>query len=178
MGIDTTGAVLEGPVDGESGGVIEPTGRKWFGARRIVLAGFLVVSLLAAFVVWQSQPDTNAAIDGSTAITADELESQYGVRLDVVGLIASGGLIELRFQVTDADKATALFGAVEDMPVLAVEGSTAVLTSAKGMKHQLTLLDGASYFFLYTNVANAVHEGSTVAFVINGVRVPHLIVQQ
>ena len=178
MGIDTTGAVLEGPVDGESGGVIEATGRKWFSAKRLVLAGFVVVSLLAAFVVWQSQPDTNAAIDGSTAITADELESQYGVRLDVVGLIASGGLIELRFQVTDADKATALFGAVEDMPVLAVEGSTAVLTSAKGMKHQLTLLDGASYFFLYTNVANAVHEGSTVAFVINGVRVPHLIVQQ
>ena len=67
--------------------------------------------------------------------------------------------------MTDADKATALFGAVEDMPVLAVEGSTQVLESAKGMKHQLTLLDGASYFFLYANVANAVHEGSTVAFV-------------
>ncbi len=53
MGIDTTGAVLEGPVDGESGGVIEPTGRKWFSAKRLVLAGFVVVSLLAAFVVWQ-----------------------------------------------------------------------------------------------------------------------------
>ena len=51
-----------------------------------------------------------------------------------------------------------------------------MLQSAKGMKHQLTLLDGASYFFLYANVANAVHEGSKVAFVINGVRLPHLTV--
>ena len=137
-----------------------------------------MVSLVAAFAVWQLRPDTNAAIDGSTAITEDQLESQYGVRLQVVGLLASGGLLELSFQVTDADKATALFGDVEDMPLLAVEGSTTVLESAKGMKHQLTLLDGASYFLLYANVANAVHEGSTVAFVINGVRIPHLVVQQ
>ena len=100
------------------------------------------------------------------------------MRIDVVGLLASGGLIELRFQVSDADKATALFGAVEDMPVLAVEGSSQVLQSAKGMKHSLTLMDGAAYFFLYTNVGNAVHAGSQVSFVINGVRLPHLVVQE
>lgn len=153
------------------------TGRRR-GVKRLVAAAFVVASLLAALAIWRLQPDTNAAIDASTAITAEQLESQYGVRIDVVGLLASGGLVELRFQVTDADKATALFGEVEHMPLLAVEGSTTVLQSAKGMKHQLTLLDGASYFFLYTNVANAVHDGSTVAFVINGVRIPHLTVQQ
>ncbi len=175
MAIDETTLGLEEP--GPDGSVV-PERKKRFGTKRLIIAGFVVVSLLAAFAVWQTRPDTNAAIDGSTAITADQLESQYGVRLDVVGLLASGGLIELRFQVTDADKATALFGEVEDMPMLAVEGSTKVLESAKGMKHQLTLLTGASYFFLYANVANAVHEGSTVAFVVNGVRIPHLTVQQ
>ncbi len=144
----------------------------------LIAAGFVVASLVAALVVWQLRPDTNAAIDGSEAITEAELESQYGVRLEVVGLLASGGLLELSFQVTDADKATALFGEVEDMPLLAVEGSTTVLESAKGMKHQLVLLDGASYFLLYANVANAVHEGSQVSFVLNGIRIPHLTVQQ
>ena len=121
---------------------------------------------------------TNAAIADSSAITADQLEQQYGVRLDVLGLLASGGLLELKFQVLDADKAAALFGPTKDMPVLAVEGSTQVLQSASGMKHHFEILDGATYFFLYTNVANAVHEGSQVAFVIDDVRIPHLVVQR
>jgi hypothetical protein len=134
--------------------------------------------LLVGTLVWRNRPLTNPAIADSSAITAEQLEQQYGVRLDVVGLLASGGLLELKFQVHDAGKASALFGPAEDMPVLAVEGSTVVLQSARGMKHHFEILEGASYFFLYTNVANAVHEGSEVAFVINGIRIPHLVVQR
>jgi len=150
---------------------------------RISMGHFLVVALLMAaalggLLFWNNGSAGNSAIAGSTAVTADQLEQQYGVRIDVVGLLASGGLVELRFQVVDADKATALFGEPEDMPVLAVEGSSRVLESAKGMKHQLTLLDGAAYFFLYTNAGNALQEGSQVSFVMNGIRLPHLTVQK
>ena len=139
--------------------------RRRISTRHLVVVGVLMAAVLAGRARWMNRPAGNAAIERSTAITADELEQQYGVRIDVVGLLASGGLLELRFQVRDADKATALFGAVEDMPVLAVEGTNTVLESAKGMKHSLTLLDGATYFFLYTNVGNAVHAGSEVSFV-------------
>ncbi len=82
------------------------------------------------------------------------------MKINVLGLIANGGLIELKFQVLDADKASALFGDVEDMPKLAVEGIQHGAGVGQGMKHQLVLLDGASYFFLYTNVGNMVHDGS------------------
>jgi hypothetical protein len=145
-----------------------------------VIAAVVVVVAVSVAVVLVVRGDapTNAAIAGSHAITTEELEEQYGVRLGIVGLIAAGGLVEMKFQVLDADKATALFGPVEEMPKLAIEDSTRVLSSAKGMKHHMQLLDGASYFLLYTNVANAVSDGTQVAFVINGVRVPHLRVQQ
>ena len=146
--------------------------------RHLVAVAVLLAAMLGGALFFATRGAANAAIAGSTAVTADQLEQQYGVKIDVVGLLASGGLIELRFQVIDADKATALFGEVEDMPVLAVEGSNRVLESAKGMKHEFTLLDGASYFFLYTNAGNAVKEGSQVSFVMNGVRLPHLLVQQ
>ena len=114
----------------------------------------------------------------SRAVTAEVLEKQYGARVEMVGLLAAGGLIELRFQVVDKDKAMALFGTVEEMPMLAVEGTSRVLESAKGMKHHLNLLNGGSYFIFYTNAANAVHEGSTVSMVINGVRLEHIVVQK
>ncbi|MDO8361411.1 MAG: hypothetical protein Q7V88_00815 [Actinomycetota bacterium] len=146
--------------------------------RTFVAAGVAVAVLAAALVfVMRDGAPTNAAINGSTPITAEQLAQDYGIRLGIVGLIAAGGLVELKFQVIDADKASALFGPVESMPKLAVEGSSRVLQSSKG-GHKLTLLDGASYFFLYTNVANSVAKGSQVSFVVNGVRVPHLTVQQ
>ena len=146
--------------------------------KRLIALVAVVAVLFVGIAAWQMRSGGNPAIAGSTAITAEQLEEQYGVRIDVIGLLASGGLLEMRFQVTDADKATALFGEVEDMPVLAVEGTDKVLYSAKGMKHQLVLLDGASYFFLYGNVGNVVHEGSNVSFVMNGVRIPHLTVMK
>lgn len=147
--------------------------------RRVRAAGLAVLVLLTAgAVLWQGRTPPNDAIDHSRPVTAAELEQQYGVRLGVLGLLASGGLVEIKFQVTDADKATALFGTAEDMPVLAVQGTDRVLRSARGMKHNMELHSGATYFFLYTNVANSLHAGSEVAFVINGVRIPDLVVQQ
>jgi hypothetical protein len=141
-----------------------------------VVAAVVVAALIGGAVLWFGRGNVNPAIAGSTAVTPAELEQEYGVRLGIVGLLASGGLIELKFQVIDADKATALFGESEDMPFLAVEGTSTVLESAKGMKHTLTLLDGASYFFLYTNVGNSVSAGTQVAMVFDGIRVPHLSV--
>ncbi len=164
------------PVEWPAGSGDPPPGsRRRAGA---VAGAVLLVAALVGGLAWQRRPGPNPAIASSHEITADVLESRYGVRLDVVALLASGGLLELRLQVIDADKATALFGEVEDMPMLAVEGTNAVLESAKGMKHQLVLLDGAAYFLLYTNVDNVVHEGSTVAFVLNGERVSHLVVKK
>jgi hypothetical protein len=96
----------------------------------------------------------------------------------MVGLLAAGGLLELRFQVIEKDKAIGLFGTVAEMPMLAVEGTNRMLESAKGMKHHMTLLNGGSYFIFYTNAGNSVHEGSQVSMVINGVRLEHIVVQK
>jgi hypothetical protein len=142
--------------------------------RHVIIACLALIAVTVAVVLMRNDTPSNSAIEGSNAVTEAQLADQYGVKIDLIGIIASGGLVELRFQVLDADKASALFGEVDDMPKLAVEGSSRVLTSAKGMKHGLKLLDGATYFFLYTNVANSVHDGSLLSFVINGVRLPHL----
>jgi hypothetical protein len=157
----------------------DPAARARARKRRVRVAGVATALLLAVGgVLWQGRTPSNDAIEHSRAVSAAELEEQYGVRLGVLGLLASGGLVEIKFQVTDADKATALFGAAEDMPVLAVEGTEHVLRSARGMKHNMELHSGATYFFLYTNVANVLHAGSEVAFVLNGVRIPDLVVQR
>jgi hypothetical protein len=163
-----------GPDGGGSSEVVRRPLRARVRPLHAAIVAVAVAALIVGAVLWMGRGNVNPAIAGSTAVTSAELEQEYGVRLGIVGLIASGGLVELKFQVIDADKATALFGESEDAPVLAVEGTSTVLRSAEGMKHSLTLLDGASYFFLYTNVRNVLSEDSTVAMVFDGVRVPHL----
>ena len=154
-----------------------PSGSRRRTVRAVVIAT-LVAAMAIGVVAWRSSGADNPAIARSKAVTAAELESRYGARIDVVGLLAAGGLIELRFQVIDKDKAVALFGAGEESPELAVEGTTHVLRTAKGMSHKLTLLDGASYFILYSNPGNVVHQGTKVSFVMNDVRLEHLDVQK
>jgi hypothetical protein len=141
--------------------------------------GLIVLPLAIGGFVFLNRPSTgNTAIAASRPVTAEVLEKQYGAKIQMVGLLAAGGLIELRLQVVDKDKAMGLFGPVAEMPMLAVEGTPKVLESAKGMKHHMTLLNGGSYFIFYTNAANSVREGSTVSMVINGVRLEHIVVQK
>jgi hypothetical protein len=142
-------------------------------------AGVLAALILVGGgIMWFNRPVTNTALASSRPVSAEVLEKQYGARIETVALLAAGGLIELRFQVVDKDKAMALFGPVDEMPMLAIEGTSKVLESAKGMKHHLTLLNGGSYFIFYTNAGNVVHEGSNVSMVVNGVRLEHIVVQK
>jgi hypothetical protein len=143
-----------------------------------ILGGLLALALAVGGTLLLNRSSTNSALAASRPVSSEVLEKQYGAKVEMVGLLAAGGLIELRFQVVDKDKAMGLFGTVEEMPMLAVEGTSRVLESAKGMKHHLNLLNGGSYFIFYTNAANAVHEGSMVSMVINGVRLEHIVVQK
>ncbi len=164
------GEVVDGPA------VIRP---RRFPTKAAIVGGILALALAAGGTMLLNRPSTtNSALAASRAVSATVLEEQYGAKVQMVGLLAAGGLIELRFQVVDKDKAIGLFGPVDEMPMLAIEGTTKVLESAKGMKHHMTLLNGGSYFIFYTNAANAVHDGSLVSMVINGVRLEHIVVQK
>jgi hypothetical protein len=145
-----------------------------------IVGGLLALAIAGGATVWLngSSGGTSSVLADSKPVSTKVLEEQYGAKVEMVGLLAAGGLIELRFQVVDKDKAIGLFGTTDQMPLLAVEGTDRVLESAKGMKHHMTLLNGGSYFIFYTNVANAVQEGSMVSMVINGVRLEHIVVQK
>lgn len=165
-------AAPDGPTAG-SGVLSSRPGRNKLGAfalAALVLAG--------GFWFWTSRSVTNPAIAGTTVVTADELESVYGAHIDMVALLAEGGLLELRFRVIDKDKAQVLFGNVEDMPKLAIQDSDVVLESGKGMGHKFSLVDGGAYFLLYGNPGNVVHKGTVVSFVLNGYRIPDITVQK
>jgi hypothetical protein len=142
---------------------------------RLTVALAVVLILGAGVALTAVVRAGDSSSNHATAISAAELESRYGTRIDLVALTALGGLVQLRFTVLDKSKAEAIFHTAEAMPALIAEPSGDVLHAPTGMRHHLTLLDGGSYFVLYANAANAVARGTPISVWIDDVKLEHLV---
>jgi hypothetical protein len=142
--------------------------------RRWVAAVVVLALGIGGFAVFQHNRSAGPVTIPGTAVTAAELESKYGTRIDMVALTALGGLVQLRFTVLDKTKAETLFHVAENMPALIAEPSGKILHAPTGMRHHFTLLDGGSYFVLYANAGNALSPGTPVSVLIDTVKLEHL----
>lgn len=111
----------------------------------------------------------------TTAISRRLLARRYGIKLTLVGVTAAGGLVDLRFVITDAAKARRLFTSQKVMPAVVDEGTGTVLQPPHGGHHgHITPATGASYFVLMGNAGGAVQRGVPVSVLFNTVRVEHV----
>ncbi len=153
----------------------------WAAVAMIVLS--LAVSL--SYQWWHStRPPTEIA--SSTPLSAEAFEARYGIRLDMLGVIATGGLLDLRFTVTDPEKAAQVFGVhlktstgethgSATMPVLVPDGTRTVIPVAGGMAHHVNLHVDQGLNLLYPNPGGVIQGGTPVSVVIGGVRVDGII---
>ena len=150
--------------------------RTWLAA----IAGVLVLPVaVAAGLSWTAATtdifQTKAA--DARVVSASEFEAQYGIRVNLVAVSARGGMIDLRFTVTDRSKAEYLLHDAETEPALFVESSGAVIRAPTGMRHKVTILDGGSYFILYANPGGAIQSGTPVSVVVNDIRLAPISAQ-
>lgn len=111
-------------------------------------------------------------------ISRQDLAGQYGIKLTLVGVTAAGGLVDLRFTITDAKKSRALFDDPSVMPAVVAEPTGTVLQPPHGGHHaHVTPADGASYFVLIGNAGGVVQRGVPVSVVINSIRVEHIVAE-
>ncbi len=160
--------------------------RQW-----LVTAGAVVASVLGgavAFSALSSSPSSSSSSGSHAAhhsleaasvpISRRQLAEDYGIRLTLVGVTAAGGLVDLRFKITDAEKAKKLFDDPAVMPAVVAETTGAVLQAPHGGHHsRVTPASGASYFILIGNAGGVVQRGVPVSVVINGVRVEHILAE-
>ena len=124
----------------------------------------------------QSVPPTGLA--GPTAVTAQpanvtaaDLEQRFGIQMTLVAVTAGGGLIDIRFRVTDAAKAADLFKP-ENLPAVIVPDS-GVTIRPPDPPDPGKLTDGQIYFLLYPNSGGAVRPGSKVVLSFGDLRLDY-----
>lgn len=95
-------------------------------------------------------------------VSAAGLAERSGVRLTQVAVTGAGGLIDLRYQVVDPDRANSLHNP-RTPPFLVLE-STGLLVNEllMGHSHKGRLKAGQTYYLIFENPGNLVHRGARV----------------
>lgn len=105
-----------------------------------------------------------------------QIEDLWGVRFMHVALVAEGGLLDIRYQVTDPDKAVYMFDEVENIPRIIASNGTELAMNDDPHSHDLEF--GFSYFFLLRNVDDSVKPGDQVTIAVGDLELPYFEVEQ
>src|SRR6476659_4489560 len=93
------------------------------------------------------------------------IQERYGVHFTMLGLTASGGMLDLRFVAVDAGKVEQLgHHGTKIRPVIEHTGRT--LNAEQMPPHVGKIHVGSQYFALLRNVGNALHQGDLVTVVV------------
>jgi len=141
------------------------TARSWKGFLRTIALVFLVPLVLFGLLAGCQATSSTQATATSAAIdrlSAEELETQYGLRVRLIGVTAGGGMIDFRLKVMDAEKARQLLLDSERRPSLIAAKSGVVLSNPTEEQDELTLVDDGILFALFPNSGGAIQPGDEV----------------
>jgi hypothetical protein len=156
--------------------------------RRVVVAGFVVgVALVFAIggLVWwllhQSAGDASRVEPPvewqRTSVSPAGLIERSGVRLVRVAVTGGGGLLDVRFQVVDPNKAVAVHEPVT--PPAIVDERTGLVFNILFMNHAHTgeLKPAVTYYLVFENTGNWIRRGSKVTVLLGDAQVENVVVR-
>jgi len=165
-------------------------GRRGWSRRRVRLAGMLAGALLvvvtAGLAVWLpgrsggGTPVQPAAVPASwarPAVRMADLAGRTGVRITRVAVTGNGGLLDLRYQVVDPDKAGVLHDTAT--PPALVDERTGLVVHQLLMDHAHSgaYRAGVTYYLVFENPGNWVRRGSAVTVLLGNAQVEHVVVR-
>ena len=144
----------------------------------IVLAA-VALSVPAAIAFWLTS--SGGEIGGVTTLSPAAFEEETGVRIVRIASVGGGGIIDLRFQVLDPDKALAVHDKKSPLSVVD-EGSGTALRAAFHGKHsggtaQVGLNPGLTYYLLFANSGGVLQRSDLASVTVGDVRLEHVPVQ-
>jgi hypothetical protein len=148
------------------------------GTTRSALLLPVALALVAIAIAWTlarppatspAQPVIAPPIAGG--ISASSLESDYGLRVSLIGVTAAGGMIDVRLKAVDAEKANRLLRD-SAAPALMVPDGTGIITIRGDVSTKDANLEtGSTAFLLFPNSRGVVKPGTPVTLVLGQVTV-------
>ena len=125
------------------------------------------VALVAGSVATRQEAK---AADSNTAVpTSRVVEATAGIRVISAHVAGDGGIVDLRYQVLDPNKAAIVEGDPSRTPTITDAGTGAVLTDTAAMRHGHSMRPAGTYFLLYYNKEGVIQPGDFINVTIDGV---------
>ena len=147
-------------------------GKRFSSNKPIIIAIILVLLLALGLYGYNSYRAFQSPQPGeAVTITQSDLEANYGLRVQLVAVTAAGGLVDLRLQFVDAEKAKAFLDDPANYPALRVGNDLILRTSQEGAEQDIQYENGKTIFLLYPNAQNVVKPGDPVNIVLGDLQV-------
>jgi hypothetical protein len=147
------------------------------------LAGVLIAAGIGALALWLPQRASGGSnVDPPAqwqrpSVSAAGLAERSGVRLVRVAVTGGGGLLDLRYQVVDPNKAVAVHE--ERTPPAIIDERTGLVLNRllMGHAHHGVLKAAVSYYLIFENTGDWVRHGSEVTVLLGDAQVEHVVVK-
>jgi hypothetical protein len=132
-------------------------GRQSVGPRFLAPSAILAIVLAAGAVTGYLETRV-------VTITQDALVAENGLRVTQISTTLLGGIVDVRMEIVDPDKASPIFNDHESMPYLVVDDD-AVIWPVEHHGHTKLLIPGRTYAMFYPNPDGIVKPDSAVSVV-------------
>jgi hypothetical protein len=115
------------------------------------------------------------------SLSPEELEKKWGIRPLSIRQTADGNMLDFRYRITDAEKASPFFSPAIK-PIIIDEDTGAVMAvpnvpKVGSMRSTRKPLKDRNYFILFANPQKHIKPGHKVTVVIGDYRAEHLVVE-
>ena len=149
----------------------------------VVTGVALVAGALAVWFLSSDRSDQSAAAPvaqiawGRTPVDADGLAQRSGVRITRVAVTGGGGLLDLRFQVLDPNRANSLHDAAT--PTARIDEDSGLVVRDVLMNHAHTgkYTSGETYYLVFENPGNWIRRGTKVTVLLGSAQVGQVVVR-
>jgi len=140
--------------------------RRWAWSAVILVA----VGIITMFFIYQSA--SRPAVPAATVIPASVLEERYGLRVNLIGVTAAGGLIDLRLKLIDGEKAKSLLQDPNHFPSLWIaDGDVSLMVPEENRTQEIKFEDDGNLFLMFPNARGIVKPGTPVIIRFGDVQV-------
>lgn len=127
----------------------------------VLPAILLVFVFLIGFLAFR--PQQKPEMVSTQTISQNELESKYGLRVNLVAVTAAGGLVDVRMKLVDAEKAKLLLSDKSNFPSLWIQDKQiSVALSDEVISQEITFENDASLYLMFPNAGSSVQKGTAV----------------
>jgi hypothetical protein len=145
------------------------------------LVGVGIAVALALAALWLTRSSSGAQPEAASepppVLSIAAFEETTGVRVTQVAVTGGGGLVDLRFQVLDPDKAGAVHS--PETPPMLIHEPTGFQVSHLVMNHSHKgpFKAGVTYYLIFYNSGDVVLRGDTVTVQLGEARLAHVPVR-